>query len=535
MLFPVLVRAAFRCSAIAPATFVLLLAACGGSDDPPPPRVDLLSTPIARMVAVGTPVFIEASLKPNFAPTGTLHVEVDDASGAFVPATTLVQNADGSIVVSMSTSTHAAVGRHAGDLTLKLCADAACNTRQPVGSVALPFEVQVLGAGSAWLGDHLTPLGAWNGVADWTMYQRDAAHTGHVPVRLDPNVFSTRWQFAAPVAAPGAAWVLPGSLVATAAGRLYLAHDKLLQARSEFDASLLWEYDFSGLDYPSVNPPAVVDGTVYVAAGQQSSTFLYAFESGNGTLKFKAPMSSQWESYLPPTVGAQGVYTNAGTYGGMYAFGVAGDQLFFQNTLPQTSMWTPAIDANGVYAYTGRLQVFDPLTGAELVSIADPSFENYVYEIGGSPVLGTDSVFVANYANSALNGGAIGNRLLRFQPSTATIAWQFEGAYPSTPAYADGVVYAANHRPLRLEARAEDDGALLWSWVPPLASDTGFVSEVLLTDNLALVSTASAVYAVDLRTHRTVWSYPSPGRLALSSNGILYIRGAATTVAINVK
>jgi hypothetical protein len=43
------------------------------------------------------------------------------------------------------------------------------------------------------------------------------------------------------------------------------------------------------------------------------------------------------------------------------------------------------------------------------------------------------------------------------------------------------------------------------------------------------------VYGVDTTSHKTVWSYPLSGRLALSQNGVLYIEGAAPLAAINVK
>jgi outer membrane protein assembly factor BamB len=51
------------------------------------------------------------------------------------------------------------------------------------------------------------------------------------------------------------------------------------------------------------------------------------------------------------------------------------------------------------------------------------------------------------------------------------------------------------------------------------------VSEVLLTQNAVIVSTNLSTYAIDRSTHHVVWSYPTAGNLALSSNGILYIEG----------
>jgi hypothetical protein len=88
---------------------------------------------------------------------------------------------------------------------------------------------------------------------------------------------------------------------------------------------------------------------------------------------------------------------------------------------------------------------------------------------------------------------------------------------------------------LRLEARAEDDGELLWWWTPPHAADGGFGSEVLLTDTLLFVSTDRATYAIDLVSHKQVWSFPKSGRLALSRNGVLYIQAGSEIATINVK
>jgi len=153
--------------------------------------------------------------------------------------------------------------------------------------------------------------------------------------------------------------------------------------------------------------------------------------------------------------------------------------------------------------------------------------------IGGSPVLGSDGrVFAAYYANAQMPSG-IGNDLLAFSVPTNAIAWKVHGSYPTTPAYADGTLYAANNKPFQLEARAEADGALKWAWTPP-TDDVAFVSEVLLTKNLAFVSTGKATYAINLKLHKAVWSYPLRGKLALSKAGVLYIQTSNTLTAFDV-
>ncbi len=529
-------------------TSVLLasaLCACGGGDSsapapappppsPPPPSVKLLSGDISRIVVGGTSVAIDVSIEPSFTPAGTLYATATDPSGVISPAVAVKPAGAGSYTLSLTSSKSVATGHYTANVTLNLCADAACAVAQQVSSIGVAFDINVMSPTSAWPGDKLSTLSSWQGAPDWATFQGNAAHTGHVPVVVNPDRFSARWRTPA-LTARGSRYDLMDTL-ASADGKFFVAASNLLYARNEFDGSTVWQYDFSGLQFPSVNPPAVANGTVYIAAGQQSSTFMFAFDAATGALRFKAPMSSQWENYLAPTVGAQGVYTNAGGYGGLYGFDPTGQQMFFAG-MAQTSMWTPAVDAGGVYSYTGgELKVVHPSTGAVLQTISDPTFQNYIYEIGGAPVLGAPgSVFVANYENSLLNGGNIGNTLTNFSIVRNAIAWQVPGVYPSTPAYAAGILYVANERPMRLEARAEADGALLWSWVPPQAGDTNFKSEVLLTNNLVFVSTNLATYAIDINSHRVVWSYPQVGRLALSKNGVLYIQGTDYLTAINLK
>jgi len=84
------------------------------------------------------------------------------------------------------------------------------------------------------------------------------------------------------------------------------------------------------------------------------------------------------------------------------------------------------------------------------------------------------------------------------------------------------VVYAGSNTPKSFDAIDEATGQVLWSWVPPV-SDLRFHRNVVVTDNLVFVSTDRAVYALDLATRQPVWSYPTPGTMAISGGGTLYI------------
>lgn len=263
---------------------------------------------------------------------------------------------------------------------------------------------------------------------------------------------------------------------------------------------------------------------------------MMSFDAANGALLMKSQMSSQWEHYLSPVVQDGAVYTNAGAYGGMYAFALTGERLFI-GALSQTSGWSPAADSRAIYAYTGdALTMFEPKTGAVLSSIKDTQFTNYVYHVGGSAVIGANGgVYAAAYSNAYLGGGAIGNSLMRFDTAKGFLDWRVPGLYQVTPAYADGVLYAPNANPYRIEARAEADGKLLWSWIPPLSGDTAFHASPVVTKNLLIASTNQNTYAIDLKTRKLVWSYPAPGYLAISQNGILYIQSPDALVAVNLK
>lgn len=504
-----------------------------GSTPAAAPEVRVLSSAITRYAAQNGSVAFDVQIKPNFTPAGTLTVNASDKAGVIASPVAMTPNTDGSYTLTLS-STNLVAGHYAGDISLKLCADAACAAAQAVPSVTVPYDLTVVAPGTAWPGDRLTTLAPWADAPEWGTFQGNAAHTGFVPVTIDPNQIVPRWK-SAPVSQAGPGYNNLVSTLTAANGLFYGADGTLLKARKEADGSLAWSYDVGGLAYPSVNPPAVANGVVYMAAGQQSSTYLLAFDAAGGAVRFKAQMASQWEHYLAPVAVGDAVYTNAGTYGGLYAFDLSGNRLF-TGAVGQTAMWSPAVDANAAYVYDGALNVFDRKTGAVLARIKDPNFTNYTYQLDGAPVLGANgNVFAANYENGFINGGTLGNELLKFNATKASLDWHIAGNYQYTPAYANGVLYAPNGNPFRLEARAEGDGALLWSWVPGASSETAWFGEPVVTSNLIFVSSNQATYAIDLRTHKPVWSYPAAGRLALSKSGILYIQNKDALVAINLK
>jgi hypothetical protein len=497
--------------------------------------IEVTTASISRIAADQASIYLDVGLQATNLDVSSLYVSADDPSGFILPSVEVAAMGNGSFMLALVTNPSVSPNVFAGNVKLNLCKDNGCTTPLEVSNVIVPFSVTVLSSISAWPGDHQTPLARWEGVSDWSTIQGNSAHTGFVPVTVDPDKFTTRWKTIGNTVTE--VWA-PKANLSTENGLIYVvsASSFMLYAKRESDASEAWHYSFAGMIYFEPNPAAVKNGVVYVPAGHQTETYMFAFDAANGSLVYRTPMSSQWDFYSAPTVGPNGMlYANAGMFGGLYAFNPSGNQLFFTPEAEQSN-WTPAVDATGVYAWTGVLRVHDLLTGQVLHQIVDPTYQNFVYEIGGAPVIGAPgSIFAAGYANAGLNAGGIGNTLTNFRTNTDSIGWQVRGVYPTTPGYKDQVIYPTNNNPFRLEARAESDGELLWSWTPPAAGDSRFISETLLTQNLAFVSTDRATYAIDLKTHHAVFSYPAHGKLALSANGVLYIQNTNDLIAINLK
>lgn len=480
------------------------------------------------------------TLALNFAPVGTFGARMMLQGGMPVDVTvTPVAGGAHTYTVRLAMNNSAFSDLYTGTAQMQLCADNNCVAKQAVAEVDVPYVIDVLPPGTTWPGDHLTALSAWPGVSEWSTFQGNAAHTGLVPVTIDATKISPRWRLMGTGDTISDYNRYPQT-VTTGAGRFFQSGPHTVYARSEFDGSLQWQYDFTQdkLQYPSANPPAVYGGVVYVAAGQQSSTWFYGLDATTGTMRFRSPMASQWDHYLAPTMGPSGIYEEAGEYGGLYAFDPStGAQRFYDDIPTSANMWTPAVDADGLYYYgRGQFLAFDPASGAPLASIDDPAGASNGYGIVGSPVAGSAGlVYAATYEDSIVDGGSRGNRLVAFDVPGGRIAWELSGNFPSTPAYGSGSLILPNENPYRIESRAGFDGTVAWTWVPPPEAGTHFRSEVLLTNNLFFVSTDTTTYAVDLTTHQTVWSFPMSGHLALSASGVFYIQNPLLICTFTVK
>jgi hypothetical protein len=411
-------------------------------------------------------------------------------------------------------------GHYVGSLPMNVCIDPGCTIPSADSPISVPYDITVTPTPA---NAGLTPLTAWPGVSGWETFQRNAAHTGYVPVTLDASKFATRWLWVPPLLQGLASD--PTMAVATN-GLVYANAGLLLYALRESDGSVAWTQDLTNVVPPdpfthfhNLNPPAVHGGTVYLATSGWNDTFIFGFNALTGVQEFQTAFLSQMVSYLAPTVDGGEVFNDGGEYEGLMRFdATSGAQLQFIDLI-QRYAWTPAVDASHIYTFLdSTLYVIDRATGIIAATPADNSYTATSYSAFSSPVIGSDSV-AGVYADTRPD-----NAISVFDSSTNTLRWSALGHYAGNPAYRSGVYYAWSTAPLQLEARSETDGSVSWTWLPPAGSVAGArPGEVLVTDSHVFVSTNSAVYAINLVTHQSEWSAPHPGHMLISENGVLYL------------
>ncbi|MEH6416168.1 outer membrane protein assembly factor BamB family protein [Pseudomonas sp. CGJS7] len=442
--------------------------------------------------------------------------------------------------VDLRTSAGLAAGTYRGFVDVRVCRETPCVNIIPGAQALVAYEVIVKSDGTEWVN-----------TGEWRTFQRNAAHDGYIPVKLKPERFAYKWEWKRTTGTSADRNFI--NSVATEDGQVFVSEDVYagqpwLYSLNEADGTVRWKQQFVLPDRPALNPPATAGGKVFLTTTGHSSTFLWGFNAATGAAASQSAFSVQWDNQLAPTVHKNLVYINGGYYGGtVLAYDFNDGQLKWQqNSGGDDDMATPAVDDNNVYHYDGiGLKVYNATTGASVANINDPYQPEQGYSYHSAPMLGSADNVIA-FSGGAFSGMAsssaeqYGSRpLVNYSVTGYNTRWRSEKKYLTQPATAGGVIYAGSNNPKSFDAIDEATGQVLWSWVPG-PEDTEFHRNVVLTKNLAFVSTNRAVYAIDLATHQPVWSYPVAGMLAVSGNGMLYIvEGSRTTtgrlIAITLK
>jgi len=368
-------------------------------------------------------------------------------------------------------------------------------------------------------------------VPEWQTHQANAFHNGYVPIWVDTGNFQKLWEWSrspSPEPIGGINSPVAGNGEVYVSTDVYFG-DAAVIALDELTGEENWRFSFGYM--PALNPPAINNDSLCVATSGHEDTKVWGINRADGKLRFQANFSSQWGHYLAPTIDNGLVYQTGGYYGGYtYVFSAENGAQIWSN--PSGTSWgmdTPAVDAEHVYVHSGNaLAVLNKTSGETEHTILDP-FGSFDYDYHGSPVVGAQNDVLA-FSGGAFSGRASSNAehyadrvITSFDILNGEYRWSTAFTYKTFFAVSNGVVYAGKNNPVALDAIDESTGDVLWSWVAPTAQDTEFHRNVVVTKNLVFVSTNANIYAVDLDTKESVWTYNEPGMIAISDNRILIL------------
>jgi outer membrane protein assembly factor BamB len=408
------------------------------------------------------------------------------------------------------------------------------------------YSITVVG-----LKGNLSPLRELPVAADWEGNGGNAAHTAYVPVTLDTGKFTRRWTWKNAVntyvtkliplvTANGLVYFNEEVSVADAGEKFKYVYTYKLSALSETDGAATWQTELKLDD--AVGAPGVA-GNRLVMAGLSDAHTIDALSGARlatvrqpntmGILVATSPLTA-------PTLFAGNAYL--GGNNDVISLDATTGQNRWSSSLHLPKLgnvdeWTPAVNASTVYSHAaGTLTAFNLADGSKRFSVAVPG-----QVLGGTnksalrqaPVLVDDNtVLLLN--QRPYPGKAADNSLTLVDTASRAVRWTVNGRFTTQPVVARGVMYVGNDSGRVLEARNVSDGAVLWTWPLAGVGEEAFGGDLIVTNNVLFVAGEKNTYALDLASHQLAWTYRLGGTLALSRNGVLYIRSAQGAYTGNV-
>jgi hypothetical protein len=445
-----------------------------------------------------------------------LKIGIVDPSGSITDQTEVWWVAPNTYVATLRTAESLAVGTHPTTLEVRACEDEprTCAKPFPGSPWRLPLTVNVKPAAN------LTALQAINGLTSWSTYQGNAAHTGYVDASFDPAAFTRRWRMAA-----SSTYLNPFASVAIDGGWVYFGRlnsdsQAELVAISEDTGELAWKTNL-GTGLVQVNSPAASNGRVYVTSTTQNGFILWEYDQARRALVKQVAKAAQSGRYSAPTLFGNDVYFLTG-YSNLAKYTDQASN--FSWSVPESSQagWAPATDGHFLYTYN---------LGSNTLATRDAGSGALAYSIGQGASNGVPSALPVVLGDTQ-RAFVVDGKLMAFDLSGRTRAWVASTEAFGNAAYGNGTVYSFGPNGRTLEARTPATGNVLWS-----ADLNGAnFGQIVVTRTLAFVSSDTKTQAVDLNTHKIVWTYAQSGNLAISPRGVLYILDPlGALVAVNLR
>ncbi|GAB5350333.1 Outer membrane protein assembly factor BamB [Qipengyuania sp. 483] len=499
----------------------VFLTSCGGGDgsSPPvsgPPPVPTLSVTLSENsadISISEGESAEFGFDASYTGSSSDSVIADVAVGGQRYILKGAPVASGkTFSVNFETIPFPTGGLSSSEIVFRLCKTATCETVYPGSTKRFTVNLDV-------------------SVNDWATFQRDNAHTGYVPVRFDPARFTKAWEwtdtFTAGRIRPPAASEGKVLIVTARDGGSAYAGTARLKAFETSSGKEIWSYDMG--DQFHASGPSISNELVHVTSMRSSSSSnpQWVFNLGSGTFKNQMSFAAQWTDFNQPVADGNEVYVAAGYYGSViYGYDADAGTQKWVTERTGGAVWggqSMALDDTHAYYYSGTaLDQVERATGKIVKSIADPEYVTYTYDYAAGPVLdGKGNVFLFS-GDKRFEGS---NKIVAMSLATGSIKWRSAAEYSTAFALADGTIYAVRSDARVLSAINSENGKVLWS--TPLPGSDVLLGNVIATENLIFVSSASQTWAIDRKDqdHSVIWEAPTGGRLAITPDSYLLTTG----------
>lgn len=517
---------------------VLSVSACGGTGEKPEQAMTLSQVNLNCTQQPGETcdkVQATVMLYSNVVDQRPLWEETPAAGGRKVfDRAKPIKQADGSWLMDFAVMPGLAEGTYTGSVDFSVFVNPFPGTPNYQPRTA-SYSITVAG-----LKGTLSPLRELSG-GDWEGSNGNAAHTGFVPVTLDTAKFTRRWSWKGDdgisgsrlsplVTANGLVYFNEEVSVADAGEKFKYIYTYKLSALSETDGAAAWQTELKLLG--TLGAPGVSGNRLVMAGISDAHTFDALTGARLATVKQPNTMGQliATSPLTAPTLFAGNAYL--GGNNDVISLDATTGQNRWSSSLDLPKLgnvdeWTPAVSAGTVYSHAaGTLTAFNIGDGTRRFSVAVPG-----QVLGGlnksalrqAPVL-VDENTVLLLNQRPYPGKSADNSLTLVDTASRAVRWTVNGRFTTQPVVARGVIYVGNDSGRVLEARNVSDGAVLWTWPLAGVGEEAFGGDLIVTNNLLFVAGEKHTYALNLASHQLAWTYRLGGTLALSRNGVLYIR-----------
>lgn len=355
-------------------------------------------------------------------------------------------------------------------------------------------------------------------VFNWETFQVDAAHTGYVPIEVNPSALALAWEKnlntdpAYPLTMHDA-----NSFIATdeqlvlgtikfSLGLILIHSINSKTGEEEWNKTFKSSFIGSSLSYHK--------GKFFAYTGYAGeNTLLSVFNLRDQELTYSLPIPLASSASVIPYSDA--IYSSNGDK--VYSFNDETGMFnwfYTVNNFNGLISAMPAVNEKYVIvAARNELYVINRLTGKDEFKIAIPQYTDSFPCFNTSPVISNANHIVLNNIDSHLTA---------FDLEKKEVIWSLDDQTRIQPSVdqSEVIVVKNYNRNNHLVALDIQTGKELWTFTPPLRESFRYFP--LITKSLIFISSDNKTYAISRATHELVWEYPEGGQLIMNEH-MLYI------------